>query len=155
MLKDKTPDTRDQIVWKWTKGAATTLGELGDPLGDDAYALCFYAPSDTLLSGSVIPSGGLCRGAPCWAALGGKGFKYVDKDGTSGGVAKASLVAGAAAKAKIVVKAKGGAVTLPALPVSLPLRVQLQGTNGQCWGATYEAAGQLENSAAQFKGKGN
>lgn len=48
-----------------------------------------------------------------------------------------------------------GVPGLPALPLSLPQRVQLQAGSGQCWEATYSTAGQKKNTTTQFNGKGN
>jgi hypothetical protein len=152
-IKDKTPDAGDQMTWQWTKGAATTLTDFGSPLDTDGYVLCLYGPTNTLLSVSAIPPAGRCHGVACWKALGTKGFKYANKDASPNGVTKISLAAGDIGKAKVVVKAKGGAVVLPTLPIPLPLRVQFQGTHGVCWEATYSIAGELANSTVQFKGK--
>src|SRR5262249_13776030 len=38
-IKDRTPDTGDQVSWKW-KGQATALSDFGDPLHTTGYALC-------------------------------------------------------------------------------------------------------------------
>ena len=55
-------------------------------------------------------------------------------------------------KAKI--RAKGHGILLPFLtgpaPVPLPLRVQLQAANGNCWEAVYSTASQ--NDGIVFKG---
>jgi len=37
----------------------------------------------------------------------------------------------------------------PLLPLALPLRVQLQASNGECWEAVYSTS--LENDAAGFR----
>ena len=41
-IKDRADDSKDQLKWKWTKGAATTQPDFGDPLGTTTYALCVY-----------------------------------------------------------------------------------------------------------------
>ncbi len=65
------------------------------------------------------------------------------------------LSAGAAGKAKIAAHAKGPNLSLPALPLSLPLRVQLRAENGGCWEATYGGAGVVRNDTVEFKGRAN
>jgi hypothetical protein len=66
-MKDRSPDTKDQLKWQWKKGAATTLAELGDPIAADPYALCVYDANGLRLSMNV-PAGGICDGHPCWKA---------------------------------------------------------------------------------------
>ena len=39
----------------------------------------------------------------------------------------------------------------PALPLGLPLRVQLRAGNGQCWEETYSAAGTRQNGPTRFR----
>jgi hypothetical protein len=41
--------------------------------------------------------------------------------------------------AKVVAKGKGPHVAFPTLPLSPPVLVQLQASNGNCWEATYLA----------------
>jgi hypothetical protein len=43
---------------------------------------------------------------------------------------------------------------MPALGFSLPLTVQLQATNGECWGAEYQAPDVTTNDATSFVGRG-
>lgn len=52
-----------------------------------------------------------------------------------------------------MVKGKGDLLSLPPLPLPVPLRVQLQGENGVCFEAYYDAAGVLANDAATGKFK--
>ena len=40
-------------------------------------------------------------------------------------------------------------VRMPVLPLTPPVTVQLQGANGQCWGATYSAPS--VNDTGEFK----
>jgi hypothetical protein len=85
------------------------------------------------------PAGGACKkGKPCWKPSGTKGFKYADADLTPQGVQKLQLQSGAEGKAKIALGGKGALLPLPALDgLAFPLVVQLQGTHGECWAATY------------------
>ena len=53
--------------------------------------------------------------------------------------------------AKITLKGRGSNLTLPALELTTPARVQLQASNGQCWEASYSSA--IKNTTSQFKAK--
>lgn len=153
-VKDRTPDRGDAIAWTWVKGEETLLAGLGDPLGTDAYSLCLYDGAGGLLArGSTIGPGGTCGGVACWTALGSSGFRFVDPARTQDGVRKIVLRAGGPGRAKAVVKAKGEAVDPPTLPLVLPVRVQLQATNGSCWEAGFDAAGVVRNEAELFTGR--
>ena len=57
-------------------------------------------------------------------------------------------------RASVQVKGKGTNLPFGSLPqaLPLPLTVQLQ-RDGQCWGATFSAAGATSNADGQFKGK--
>ncbi|MGH3056026.1 MAG: hypothetical protein ACRDL7_13715, partial [Gaiellaceae bacterium] len=76
---------------------------------------------------------GTKKPAPCWKATGKTGFKYKDAQRTADGVDTITLKAGVARKAQTVVSLKGNGIAMPTLPLSLPLRVQLQSHNGKCW----------------------
>ena len=41
-VKDNAADTRDQIKWKWSGGAAVVQGNLGNPGSATTYTLCVY-----------------------------------------------------------------------------------------------------------------
>jgi hypothetical protein len=149
---------KDKLVWKWLKGDATALEDLGDPINATTYTLCIYdeaagVPS-LALTAAVLP-GGTCDGDPCWSAI-GKGFKYKDSTATSGGIKNILLKFGESGKAKIVVKGTGASLDMPALPfVQDPtVVVQLKNNIGVCWEARYSAPA-TDNSDAGFKDKGD
>jgi hypothetical protein len=152
-FRDKTPDTADQVAFKWTKGEATQTADFGDPLTTDGYALCLFDSLGGLLFQANAPAGGTCGGKPCWKALGIKGFRYKDSLRTPDGVDKISLKAGLQGKAKMQFKAKGADIPAFALPLGLPVTAQLQAENGQCWEGSFSAAGLSKNDSTQFKGK--
>lgn len=146
---------KHQMQWKWSKGTATTVTELGDPTttAGTSYALCLYDGADQLLTTTRIPAGRTCGTAakPCWSAR-PSGFKYRDGDGTPDGVKSLDLGAGADAKARIGLKASGASVVMPSLPVvSLPVTVQLVNSDGRCWAVSYPASGMQRNDDAQLK----
>jgi hypothetical protein len=139
-VTDKSPDTKDRLQWKWQKGTATAVADFGDPTTATGYGLCVYDGTGALLSQAAIPAGGTCNAKsprPCWRAS-RSGFRYVDRDLTPAGVQQLTLRAGVAGKAQIGLKARGPLLATPDLPVTtLPIRVQLTSTTGQCWEATY------------------
>src|SRR5262249_27510338 len=50
VIKETGNAAKDTLVWKWIKGDATTLAELGQPTGTTSYALCLYAGTTALAS---------------------------------------------------------------------------------------------------------
>jgi hypothetical protein len=136
LLADKTPNTKDQLQWKWLGGAATTVAEFGNPAATDGYAVCLYA-GGSLESALLAPAAGTCAGKPCWAAK-PTGFQYNDKELDPSGIAQLALKAGSDGKAQIRVKGKGDHLVMPV--VGSPMVVQLRNVaTGQCWTASYSA----------------
>ena len=78
MVKDNANDAKDKLVWKWVKGEATNVSELGNPTAGDAYALCVYGGGGTLAAAAEAPAAGTCAGLPCWTPKGTTGFGYKD-----------------------------------------------------------------------------
>jgi hypothetical protein len=134
LIKDKSPNSADTVLWKWTKGEATDLGEFGDPTSTADYALCLYEDG-VLRHGFDIPPGA------SWKAT-SSGFSYHDKDRAPAGILAGKLKAGADGKSGIKVKGKGDLLDLALSPApdefTGVLKVQLQRTDGSvCWGATF------------------
>jgi hypothetical protein len=156
VMKDKTPDKGDRVVFKWKNGAATTAAEFGNPVSPSGpgYALCVYDADESLVFKSTAPAEGICGSKPCWKALAATGFRYKDSARTPNGADKVLLKAGLQGKAKTQFKGKGDNLEDFGLPYSVPLTVQLQSGNGGCWGATF-SSNITTNSAVQFKGKGD
>ena len=157
LLKHNTNDSRDKLIWKWIKGEETVLEDFGDPLTRDDYTLCIYetvGEQPSVLLSATAPAGGQCAGRDCWKALSTTGFRYKDKELTPDGLDTIILKAGDDGKAKIIVKGKGAGLILPSpLDVELPVTVQLQSTNGECWQAGYFPVGVKKNEADMFKAK--
>ncbi len=149
-LKNKANDRGDQMKWKWFKGFAAPIPEeYGDPLTTTDYVLCAYDASGTVILKAHAPAGGICRDGPCWAPLGGGGFKYKDKDGTPDGVKTLFLKGN-----RVGLLAKGEHLTLPADMTTIvqPLTVQIQNSDGFCFEAVY-AAPAMKQKVDQFKDK--
>jgi 6-phosphogluconolactonase (cycloisomerase 2 family) len=151
VLKERTPDTRDALRWKWR--GTTTLADFGDPVGTlNDYAFCVYDPGATLVQQVVIPAGGVCDESPCWRTA-TTGFKYRDRERTPEGVLRMALKQRTTGPGRLMVRARGEHLpALPPLPLALPATVQVQSAGGPCWEATYTAAGVVTNSATDFKG---
>jgi hypothetical protein len=152
-VKDKSPDTKDLLVWKWTKGEATAQADFGAPATTDAVRLCVYDGGE-LIAGAVAPGGGLCAGKACWKTMPGKGFKYTDKALTPSGVQTVTLKAGEAGKAVVGFKAKGMLLGTPAPPLVGPVLVQVSSDGGACFESEHRVEGFIKNEAGLFKATG-
>jgi hypothetical protein len=152
LIKNKSDNSKDKLIWKWIKGAATTQMEFGDPTTAAEYALCVYAgTTSALLEQASVPFGGN------WSAISSKGYKYKDSSGTPDGITRIIVKGGATGKSKAIVKGKGINLPdfdgdLPVAPGDLPLIVQLRNnSNGICWEGSY--VNPKKNQADQFNAK--
>jgi DNA-binding beta-propeller fold protein YncE len=136
------------LVWSWAKGDATDLAAFGEPRdGRTHYGLCVYEGpgSPVLAHRALAPAGGGCRRQPfngdpsCWRDT-STGFKYRDDFTSPEGLYTLILKRGAQGKAGVKVRAFGANLRDPALPLTLPVRVQLQAANGECWETTHATA---------------
>ncbi|HWP67056.1 MAG TPA: hypothetical protein VNO26_14250 [Candidatus Limnocylindria bacterium] len=151
VVKPNDNPSKRRLTWKWLKGTAAA-NDFGAPDVTDAYALCVYADG-ALLASADAPASGTCGTNPCWRNRAANGFKYSDSEATPSGLLKLMLKPGTGT-AKIVAKGRGTNLALPALPLVLPVTVQVQGSHGACWEHAYDAAGVVRNDATQFKGNG-
>jgi len=128
-----------QLSWKWERGAPTPLADLGDPVsGGAGYALCVYDTAGgtaSIVLRAAAPAQGMCRGRPCWKAVGARGFRYTDKDGTPAGIVALKLLAGSAGRTQLALKARGALLESPALPLTQDPAVtaQIRRDGGPCW----------------------
>ena len=131
----------------------------GAPNIDTDYALCVYDASSALLFRAEAPADDTCAGAPCWrmrgSPFGPRGtYSYRDRDRTPDGVRSVRLFRRTdTGLATINVRGSGPNLSnhpqgLPSLPLTLPLRVQLQSRDGQCFETTHSTA--TINSAERF-----
>jgi hypothetical protein len=157
LIKAGTSAEKNLLVWKWTKGPATTKADFGDPTTTDTYRLCIYDGASQLISSATAPAGGVCNAStatPCWSES-TTGFSYRDKDRTPDGIQTLVLREGLVGAARIVLRARGAHLGAPTrFPVVQPVTMQLE--NGRtCWQATYSSPA-LRNTASpsrQFKDK--
>ena len=157
LVKDKVPDSKDQIKWKWIRGEETGQGDMGNPLATTIYGLCIYDG----VGGAPVLVGDPILFAPdsAWQDKNPKGWKYKDKLGSNDGVQKAQLKPGAALKSKAQVKAKGVSIPMPApaqsekfFEANPSVIVQLVTSEGKCWTSEFSTA--KKNSGDQYKAKG-
>jgi len=151
-VKDKTPDTKDKLIWKWIKGQSTSAGDFEDPVdpfGGTNYALCIYAGSANAMIASTLVEPGLN-----WSNISTKGFKYLDPNAAQSGIQKIILKASLIDKAKALVKGKGDQLPTITPPLALPVTVQLvNSSTGVCWEGSYNNADLKKNEAGSFKAK--
>lgn len=152
IMKDKSTDTGDSLVWKWIRGEPTLPSELGTPTGTTQYALCLYAGMTN--AGYLVPGD-----AVRWSPIGTKGYKYKDPGGTAGGITKITLKADPRpGKSKALVKGKGANlddVDLSALDDNGLVVVQLvNDSTNACFESTFTAADfLLFDDPERFKAK--
>ncbi len=145
---------RDNVVWKWFRGTSLTTATFADPTSTSDYAFCLYdqgGNQSSLLFAATAPAASQCKGRSCWRKT-GTGYRYRTGTGLPNGLTKIYLDARAEGRARIVLKGRGDNLHLPDLPVPLPLRVQLQAENGQCWEGTY-LGGSVSQSSQRFRGR--
>ena len=148
LLKNRDDDGKDQVIWKWIKGASTTSAEFGDPRTDADYALCLYTGGAQALAAELDVAA-----SSQWSALGSSGFKFYDS-AAANGAQRISMKGSAANKSKILVKGRGAALPdlLDGAGAELPVTVQLLNQrNGQCWGSTFATAS--PNDASRLKAR--
>ena len=142
-IRDRTPDARDTLSWKWSRGDATDWESFGDPISKNGAALCLYDESfatPTLAFRAAIPAAGQCGSRACWHPN-ATGFRYRDRDRTPDGAYTLVLKSGTGSAA-IRFKGAGDLLSdrpggLPAPPLAVPLRVQLQAAGGACWESAF------------------
>ena len=155
-------DTVDRILWR---GVAWPFvdGDFGEPEIVHDYTFCLYDESlspPNLLFQARAPAGGTCGTRSCWKALDRyptTAFAYTDTERTPDGLTTLQL-RHTGDQARIGVKGKGALLSnrsfgLPTPPLGLPLRAQLQATDGFCWERRYATA--APNTAGHFKAAGD
>jgi hypothetical protein len=159
VLKNSTDDQRDFLLWKWGRGATTTIEEYGDPvMGSTGYTLCVYdqdGSGGALLASADIEPGAACGSPSCWKGTGSQ-LKYKDADGAQDGVQNIRLKSGAQGEAKILLKARGADVQMPAalsVAQNPGVIVELYRNDSNiCWGATFSAP-PAKSTSSIFKAK--
>jgi len=124
-----------QLAWRWGRGAAGDLPDLGDPTTGADVTLCVYATGGTgeIVLAAVAPAG------DGWRAAGSGGFKYKNRDGYPDGLRSAQLRPGDAGKAKLRVKGKGAGLAFGSLAFDpgAAVHAQLRSSAGGCYGSVF------------------
>lgn len=129
---------KSKITWKWVKGTATSLAELGDPSTTNNFLLCIYDGTEAPVLRLLVPAGGTCGKKPCWKA-GEKGYSYTKKGALPGKV-KLTVGKQTTGSANMAVQGSGASLTGLALPFTMPVRaLLLNDSTSATWCATYAA----------------
>ena len=153
----------NKLSWKWLNGDAP-VAELGDPTSTTRYALCGYDAAGQVsglkLSVQVAPAGS-CGGSPCWSFAGGSGtlrFRFADAAALQQGAQKLLLKGGRPGKDKMLVRAAGIALALPAAASPTQyfaqqddVTVQLVNDAGGCWESVFSPAAASHNQPTLYK----
>ncbi len=156
-ISDSSNNARDQIGWKWSRGAATSQADFGDPLMSTSYTLCVY---DTAASVSSLAAWARVDPNAAWRDKSPRGWAYKDKSAAFDGIDKIKLKPGAAGRSKAQLRSKGVGTPTP-LPVAVDrlfsldpsVTVQLINSDGVCWTSEFSAADVRKNSEKKFKAK--
>ena len=135
LLRDRIDDLSTQLMLSDPDSAGDSLTGFLSSLSQLA-----TQASDAGYGEAARVAGELCAGKPCWKTR-KTGFVYRDKLLTPDGALTATLKAGSAGKATIVVTAKGANLETPN-PAAFtgPIQVQLQRADrAVCFEATYGA----------------
>lgn len=151
LIKDKSDNLKDKLIWKFIKGQSTTFAELSDPRTMADYTLCIYEGAGEALVGTLeIPASG-----SFWSVTGNdKGYKYFDPGSSADGVQKMKLKASDAGKTKALLKGRGDDLPEILGPMGLAMPVKAQLVNretGVCWQGSYSTF--KKNTSQQFKAK--
>ncbi|MGH7786892.1 MAG: hypothetical protein ACRERC_08500, partial [Candidatus Binatia bacterium] len=123
LIKNKTDDSKDKLIWKWIKGASTSQLDFANPTSTASYALCIYSGTTSALTASVeVPP------SPSkWSTVSTKGYKYFDTAATEDGAQKITLKGSSTGKSKALVKGRGANLPDPinATGLTMPVKVQL------------------------------
>jgi len=151
---------KDQVLFKWLKGASPQA-DFGDPVsGGTDYILCVYDDANGLVATLIAPAQATCPHTPCWSFTGSgpSGAKYLDRSRppVNNGVklVKGKWDDGVAGRAQVIFKAKG--VTAPPINMSAPLVAPVTAQvipkdTGACWQAVFNSP--LRNDGERYKAR--
>ena len=135
----------------------TDVIDFKDPTnGLGNYSVCVYDSSGAaqpLREIKLLP-GGPCGQRACWKTV-SAGAKFADRDAKQSGFRKVKLRAGAQGAGFVSVRAKGARLQAPALPLTLPVTVQLLAADDvstECWQTRFTSASR--NDAQRFRATG-
>jgi type 1 glutamine amidotransferase len=155
LVKNKVKSSADQMKWKWIKGEAVAMADLGDPNLTTTYTLCVYDQESGI---ATLKTALTVTPNPLWGLKGSSGWQYSDRAHARSGVQKALITTGAQGRTKASVRARGENLPIPepesneAYFTQDPgVTVQLTNTDGVCW--TTELTAARKNTGGLFKAK--
>jgi hypothetical protein len=124
-----------QLSWRWGRGSAGDLVDLGAPSAGADVTLCVYTVGTV---GEIVLEARASSGA-AWTPGASGGFKYKDRDGYPDGLRSAQLSPGDPGKAKLRVKGKGAGLRFGSLAFGpgTTVRAQLRSSAGGCYGSVF------------------
>lgn len=157
-VKANADPAKNQLRWKWLKGAAVAQADLGDPSTSTTYTICIYDSEGAVSSVATRLDVGPGSG---WTDKNPKGWLYKDTTATQSGVHKAQMKAGSAGRSSVKVTAKSATVPMPTAVSPLALFwqdpsvvVQLRNdATPACWTSEFTPAVTKVNKRLQFKAK--
>jgi len=133
LLRDTTPDHDDALTWRWTKGAAATKEDFGDPTSQTEFVVCMYrhgSDGSHLIMEQIVPAGA------GWTEF-RRGFRYLRR-AAKGGIDRVVMKAGADGRAAIVVEGTGEELGLRNAGTGAGGRFSVELRNATtCWKADY------------------
>jgi hypothetical protein len=146
---------RDAIRWSWERGDATDVSAI-DPTGSTYLTLCLFGEDGSdpydMRHYWQVP----CANPPCWEG-GDQSWKYRNEESEVSPLTSLSLKGNRDGRSRVRLRARGKWFSWappPALPLTLPLRTQLQASSGPCFEANFDAAEMRRNDTEVFKGVG-
>jgi cysteine-rich repeat protein len=154
IMKNRSPDTQDKVVWKWIKGQSTAQADFGVPTGTTQYALCIYNGTASALVADYTVPGDSVK----WSPISTKGYTYTDSSGAEDGITKVTLKGSTSNKSKCLVKGKGTDLADPDLEAlddnNLVIVQLVNDSTSVCFESRFEQPDFITfNDPAQFKAK--
>src|SRR5262249_37004922 len=117
-----------------------------DPTSATDYVICVYdeTAGTRLKLPAYAPAGTSWKQGP-------RGFTYASTALTPSGLKSVKLVAGTTGPGQVRVTGKGANLAIQQPPYTPKVTVQLKGSNGKCWDATYSTP--TTNVAGRFRAK--
>ena len=140
--------SKNQLRWKWFKGTVNA-GDFDDPTASTSYAVCVYKDGALVAAVDIEPGSN-------WAPI-SAGFEYKHPTATNADGLFKAIVKEGSGRAKILIKAKGVNLTVPAPPLDSTTNVVMQMVKGgdsgtECWESTFTAP-YIKDEASVFKDK--
>lgn len=154
VARDRTPDERDALTWRWTRGESTTAGDFADPTATANYGICVYQGS----GGSESLRIEIPPDSAAWQTLDGGGYRYKDLQGTTDGVERLLLQPRPENKSNIRLEMRGenlpdlSPIIYPSTASTFPLVFQLVNEEtGACWQSVFESDDVRIDTATHFR----